>query len=49
MLFRFFLSEPVRIYKGIDKISIPIKNINKPLKEVRMVTPHNTKKIRAKY
>jgi hypothetical protein len=38
------LSAPVKIYNGIDKISIPINNISKLLKEVRMLTPHKMKK-----
>ena len=47
LLFKFFLSEPVKIYNGIDKISIPINNINKLLKEVRILAPHKTKKNKA--
>ena len=44
---KFFLSAPVRIYKGIDKISTPINNINKLLKDVKILAPHNIKKNKA--
>ena len=48
LLNKFFLSEPVKMYNGIDKISIPINNINKLSKEVKTLTPHNMKKNMAK-
>ena len=47
--FKFRLSLPVSMYKGIDIISIPRKSISKVLKDEDMETPHKTKKIKAKY
>ena len=47
LLFKFFLSEPVKMYNGIERISIPRNNISIPLNEVRMAVPHSTKKINA--
>ena len=44
LLNKFFLSDPVKIYNGIDKISIPINNINKLSKEVKILAPHKIKK-----
>src|SRR6185437_1204882 len=49
LLFRFRLSDPVRIYSGIEMISIPKNNISKVLKVVTIATPQRTKKISAKY
>ena len=40
----FFLSDPVNIYKGIDKISMPKNNINKLSNDVNMLIPHKMKK-----
>ena len=47
LLNKFFLSAPVKIYNGIDKISIPINNINKLSKEVKILAPHKIKNSRA--
>ena len=44
LLNKFFLSAPVKIYKGIDKISMPINSINKLSKEVKILAPHKIKK-----
>src|SRR5437764_1494582 len=49
LLFRFFLSLPVRIYNGIDMISIPRNNISNVSNEEAMLIPQSTKKMRAKY
>ena len=49
LLFKLRLSAPVRIYKGMDKISIPKNNINKLLNPHKILTPHKTKNIKAKY
>jgi hypothetical protein len=47
--FRFRLSLPVSMYKGIDKISIPKKSSSNVLKVDRMEAPHKTKNIKLKY
>jgi hypothetical protein len=49
MLLRLRLSLPVRIYRGIDMISIPMNRSNKVLKVDTRAMPHNTKNINAKY
>src|SRR5436189_5522524 len=49
VIFKLVLSLPVRMYKGIDIISIPKNNINNVLYEDDIATPHNTKNMRAKY
>ena len=49
LLFKLGLSVPVKIYSGIDIISIPRNSINKVLNEEAMATPHKTKNINAKY
>src|SRR5579859_3208792 len=49
LLFRLRLSAPVRIYNGIEMISIPRNNISNVLKVVTIDTPQSTKKISAKY
>src|SRR4051812_21892315 len=49
LLFRLRLSLPVKIYSGIDMISIPRKRMSKVLKVAARQTPHKTKNIRAKY
>lgn len=49
LLLRFLLSLPVKIYKGMDIISIPRNNISRVLKEDAKLTPQRTKNIRAKY
>ena len=49
LLFKFCLSLPVKIYNGIDMISIPRNNISKVLNVATMQTPHKTKNIKAKY
>ena len=49
LLFKFRLSLPVSMYRGIDIISIPINNINKVLNVADIATPHKTKNSKAKY
>ena len=47
--FRFRLSLPVKIYNGIEIISMPMNNISRLLNELAMQIPQSTKKISAKY
>ena len=47
LLNKLFLSEPVKIYNGMDKISIPINNMSKLLKEVKILAPQSIKKNKA--
>jgi hypothetical protein len=49
LLFKFLLSLPVKIYSGIEMISIPRKSINKERKEEDKVIPQRTKNINEKY
>src|SRR5476649_755189 len=41
--FKFFLSEPVRIYNGIDMISTPRNNISSELKDDNKLIPQSAK------
>jgi len=47
LLNKLFLSEPVKIYNGMDKISIPMNNMSKLLKEVKILAPQRIKKNKA--
>ena len=47
LLNKLFLSEPVKIYNGMDKISMPMNNINKLSKEVKILAPQSIKKNKA--
>ena len=49
LLFKFRLSLPVSMYRGMEMISIPINNISRLLKELAMDIPQSTKKMSAKY
>jgi hypothetical protein len=49
LLLRFFFSLPVRIYKGMDMISILRNSMRRLLKEEARETPQRTKNIREKY
>src|SRR5205814_2659511 len=49
LLFKFRLSLPVRIYNGIDIISIPRNKVSNVLKVAAIQTPHKTKNSKAKY
>ena len=48
LLFKFRLSLPVSIYKGIDMISIPRNRNNNVLKVAESATPHKMKNIKEK-
>ena len=49
LLFKLRLSLPVKIYNGMDMISIPRNRNNKVLKVAESATPHKIKNISAKY
>src|SRR5688572_26024703 len=49
LLFKLRLSVPVRIYSGIEMISMPRKSISSVLKDDETAIPHRMKKISAKY
>jgi hypothetical protein len=48
LLFKFLLSLPVKIYNGIDMISMPRKSISNELKDDESMMPQRIKNIRAK-
>src|SRR6187455_1393181 len=45
LLFKFFLSLPVKIYNGIDMISIPRNRISNELKDDEIMIPQTKKKM----